>query len=160
MGSFFQNSLKKRKKQLKNFWHFFVIFSLKAVCGCWSLKCWLFFAGVSTDSKVLEFAPFCVQLTLYLCLGYTGLRVQLSVRAREGRQNSSSPRWAAALLSLSPHWGTFKFSLWGFCSFLSLFFLSGRLGLFIWAITSMLVSVAGIKTKQTSKQCVGALAFG
>lgn len=47
--------------------------------------------------------------------------------------------------------GLLSFHFGVFCSFLSLLFLSGRLGLFIWAITSMLVSVAGIKTKQTSK---------
>lgn len=45
-----------------------------------------------------------------------------------------------------------SFSLWGFLfvsSFpLSTFLFPGRLGLFIWAITSVLVSVAGIKTKQ------------
>lgn len=45
--------------------------------------------------------------------------------------------------------GNLSFSLLGFLFVsLSTFLFPGRLGLFIKAITSMLVSVAGIKTKQ------------
>lgn len=112
---------KKEKKKLKKILTLFVFFSLRAVCGCWSLKCWLFFAGVSTDFEGIGVCTFsCTALTLYFCLGFTGLRVQLSFRAQKGHQNSSNPHWATVLLHSVSTLGEFKFFTLGFM-FLSFF---------------------------------------
>lgn len=86
-----------------------------------------------------------------LPLGFTGLRVQLSFSAQKGTRDSSKSSFEEFLSCLlCYHIGELKFFTFGVFLFVSLstFLFPGRLGLFIKAITSLLVSVAGIKTKQ------------
>lgn len=92
-----------------------------------------FFAGVSTNLEGIGACTFsCTALKPYLCLGFTGLRVQLSFSAQKGTRNSSKSSFEEFLSCLlCYHIGELKFFTFGVFVSLSAFLFPGGLGLFI-----------------------------